>query len=145
MNYTDKASRTFAWVSDHIIASIIIVGLFLFGIGYVGHSLSSWWFERGVEQADDARDKIKGDVTEDQKASEAELGMADATRDVAEEKEEQLLKTKKKVKELKSNAEKLDKKAADAGRNDINDSDVPSNAELCARANSLGVRCDSDK
>lgn len=84
--------------------------------------------------------------TEELKIEAAELNAeTQVLKKEAQKAEVELDKTKATIKEKKSHAEKLDKQVIDSGRADIRDADVPNNVDLCARANALGVRCDSDK
>jgi Tfp pilus assembly protein PilO len=134
-----------AFALNYPLVAIFAVAVLIYGAGYVGKMASSWYFERGVEQADEKRTEQKKVVSDLEEKADTALGEANAYAEQKQAKVEEVKQTKKDLTNLKTYAKHAKKKADDSGHRDIPDSDVPSNAELCARANSLGVRCDSDK
>ena len=66
------------WMGRNPIASLVIAALLFFSIWYVGSAVSFWWFERGVEQADQIREENKEKVNQLETESAQDEAVADS-------------------------------------------------------------------
>jgi uncharacterized membrane protein YciS (DUF1049 family) len=131
-------------IGKYPIAALVVAVLLFYGLYIGGVSVSSWWFERGVEKHEAKREVMKEQVHEHETSAAQSYTTGELNLDRAEESDRKLEGIKKSVKEKRKYAQEQDAKADDAGDRDVDDSEL-ANADICARANALGVRCDPDK
>jgi hypothetical protein len=137
--------RLGALIAEYPIFSVTAIAAVVILLLFAYFKLGSTVFEHGVNKADAVRVEQHKEVDEFQKEADTSYGESQVHHAQVEQSDRRLTAIKKEVQDKKDNAEKAHSKTLDTGHRDIGDADVPSNGELCARANSLGVRCDQNK
>lgn len=133
MNYIKQFALT------HV-GLILAVGIVFAIVSYL--FVPGWVHEWQAERHEKVQTELKKAEVElkteaDKTATEGDIATVDAQKS-----EVALKKTQKTIIEKKKNVTKLKKKSTAVGTRTIDTSDLPSDVDLCARAVSLGVRCD---
>lgn len=136
---TIKFIREF--VSRHPLISLVIVGaiaaLLLIYLPDRGSGTSEKYTRKQI-QAKERTFELEIEAREYE-------AKAEVYRERVSQSEERLKKTSEHIKRKKEYAEKKHDETTDSGHRAIDIDDIPTNFELCTRANSLGIRCDFDK
>lgn len=131
-----------SFVTKHPLITLIIAGaiaalLLIYLPGWNSPAADEGYIKKQIEAKERATEL-------EIKAREYEVE-AKINRERAVKAEKKLGKTSKTIKRKKEYAQKKHKETVNSGHRTIDVDDIPSNFELCTRANSLNIRCDFDK
>lgn len=122
----------------HPLGTLAVVSVLAFLLYFtIPAAIFEWQSEKHIEQQEEFHEKV--DELKVEAAADAAIGQTEAKRGA--EVEKKLTKTKESISEKKAYVKKLEDTVPTTGSRPIRDDSIESDAQLCARANSLGVLC----